>query len=241
MTDNRLKEEDIVQLIKGKEAMFGEIGQSALIFEKAIMQGKTIMDCMICTEGRGVIGIEIKTERDSTQRLNKQIENYSYVCDYVYVMCHDKHVEKVEAILKRKQYLHVGIIAYVQVGTEPWVGIYKEATISPMKDVYHTLNILWRRELSDLLGTFKHPAIRVEQAFPEEKSLSFNNRSGGVGHITSTPLVGRNSRKPNLIHAVISRLGPKEANKVFCDIMIQGRNHLEKAITIEHFNPKEES
>lgn len=236
--DKRFKEEDIVELIKDKEHLFGDIGDSAIVFEKAIMQQKTIMDCMICTENKGVIGIEIKTERDSTQRLNKQIENYSKVCDLVYVMCHDSHVEKVEKILKSKKYDHVGIIAYIQIGDEPWVGIYREATKSPLKDVYHTLNILWRKELSTILGTFKHVANRVEDAYPHETGADFNNRSGGMSGVVNQPLVSQNARKPMLIHAVISRLGQEEANKVFCDIMINNRNHPEKAITIDHFNPK---
>lgn len=236
----KFKEADIVDLIKNKEHMFGDIGDSALIFEKAIMQGKTIMDCMICTENKGIIGIEIKTERDSTQRLNKQLEGYSKVCDYVYVMCHDSHVEKVEAILKRKNYNHVGIIAYIQLGDEPWVGIYREALKSPVKDVFHTLNILWRKELSTLLGTFKHVTSRIEEANPNETGQEFNNRSGGFSGVVNQPLVSQNSRKPLLIHAVISRLGQEEANRVFCDMMINNRNHPEKSIKIEHFNPKGE-
>lgn len=239
MTEDKFREADIVALIKEMEHMFGDIGDSALIFEKAIMQQKTIMDCMICTQNKGVIGIEIKTERDSTQRLNKQLSDYSKVCDYVYVMCHDSHVGKVEKILKAKNYNHVGIIAYIQIGLTPWVGIYKEATKSPVKDVYHTLNILWRKDLSTMLGTFKHITSRIEEAHPELQGASYSNRSGGLSGVVNQPLVSQNARKPVLINALISRLGQEEANKVFCDVMINNRNHPEKSIKIEHFNPKE--
>ncbi|MCC9083788.1 sce7726 family protein [Enterococcus faecium] len=78
------------------------------------MRGNTICDCLIFTEKRGVIGIEIKTERDSTKRLNKQLKDYEKVCDFVYVLCHDTHVPKVEQILNRYNHRHVGILAYTE-------------------------------------------------------------------------------------------------------------------------------
>ena len=242
MTTEKFKESDIVRLIKGKEHLFGDIGASALIFEKAIMQGATIMDCMIVTEKKGVIGVEIKTERDSTQRLNKQIENYSKVCDYVYVMCHDTHVAKVEKILKSKKYTHVGIIAYIQIGETPYVGVYKEPQFSPIKDVYHTLNILWRAEISDILGTFKHPARRIEQATNGQlKAREMSNRGAGIDGLYKAPIVSRNDRKPNLINALISRVGHKEANKIFCHVMMHPEQTPDKAITLHHFNLRGDS
>lgn len=240
MSTEKFREADIVSLIKDKEHLFGDIGASALIFEKAIMQGKTIMDCMVVTEKKGVIGIEIKTERDSTQRLNKQLENYSKVCDYVYVMCHDTHVPKVEQILKSKNYHHVGIIAYIQIKDKPWVGVYREPERSPLKNVYHTLNILWRTEISDILGTFKHPARRIAEAFPEEHvSFEMSNRGSGIDSLYKAPIVSRKDRKPNLINALLSRVGHEEANKIFCQVMMNPQQTPDKTITLHHFNLKE--
>lgn len=233
----RFKESDIVNLIKDKEHLFGDIGDSSLVFEKAIMRGKTIMDCMICTEKKGIIGIEIKTERDSTQRLNKQLENYSKVCDYVYVMCHDSHVPKVEEILERKKYTHVGIIAYVQVGIKPFVGIYKPATKSPLKDVYYVLDILWKAELVTILGTFRHPAKRIEQASNGAiKSYTMDNRDAGVPR---SPIVPVSSRKSVIISAVRKWLGDDNCNKLYCEVMMNNYNSPEKAIRIEHFRRQE--
>lgn len=237
-SDIKYREEDVVAMLKDKEHLFPNIGKSSLVFEKAIMQGKTIMDCMLCTENKGVIGIEIKTERDTTYRLNKQLQDYNKVCDYVYVMCHDNHVDKVEDILKHHKHAHVGIIAYTIHKGVPWVGVYKEADKSPLKDVYYTLNILWRSEISDLLGTFKHLASKIERDNPDIKGLDAKNSGVSLPELTRSAIVGRKARKPDLINALVAKLGPVEANKVFCDIMIKHRNDPTKAINIQHFNPK---
>lgn len=128
------------------------------------------------------MGIEIKTERDSTQRLNKQLHYYSQVCKYVYVMCHDKHVLKVEQILKRYKHHHVGIISYINVKGKPIVGKYKKATISPHRSPYHTLNILWKHNLLIMLKQIRDPFT-----FRSGYNYNKNGRyTGGAGNFSQT-------------------------------------------------------
>lgn len=236
--ENGFYEKDIQDLILQKEHVLGELGQSSIIFEKAISCGSTIADCLVFTEEKGVIGIEIKTERDSTKRLNKQLENYSKVCDYVYVMCHDIQVPEVERIMKRYKHNHVGILAYTKFMDEPVLGVYKQAVKSPHKSMYHTLNILWKQEILTLLGTFRYPVRRLEEEMGAN-TQTLQTRSSGMGVANMTPF-SRNMRKPELINTFIRRVGYEEANKIFCDIFINNRNHPEKSIKLRHFIIKEE-
>lgn len=238
MTDKQFYEADIQELILNKQRIFGDIGKSAIVFEKAIMQGNTICDCLVFTEKRGLIGIEIKTERDSTKRLNKQLSDYEKVCDYVYVLCHDSHVPKVEQILTRHNHKHVGILAYTEFMGEAMLGEYKQPSRSPKKSAYHMLNILWKEDLIRMLGTFRRYGDRLEAN--GAKIMKTNSRSGGVSGLYVKSTTARRMTKPELINNLINRVGgTEEATRVFCDVFIHNRNHPEKAIKLRHFKAKE--
>lgn len=238
--DIRFYEQDIQELILNKKRIFGDVGQSAIVFEKAIMQGNTICDCLIFTENKGLIGIEIKTERDSTKRLNKQLRDYEMVCDYVYVLCHDNHVPKVETILNRHDHRHVGILSYTEFMGEAMLGEYRAPVRSPKKSAYHMLNILWKEDLLRMLGTFRRYGDRLEDN--GSKVMKTNNRSGGVSGLYVKSTTARRMTKPELIKNLISRVGgTEEATRVFCDVFIHDRNHPEKAIKLRHFRTKERS
>lgn len=231
----KFREQDIQQLILNKQRVFGDIGKNVIVFEKAIMRGRTICDCLIFTEKKGVIGVEIKTERDTTNRLNKQLHDYELVCDYVYVLCHDTHVAKVETILNRHKHKHVGILSYTEFRGEPLLGEYKAPERSPNKSAYHMLDILWKTEILTLLGTFRHYGQRVETA-TGVKYMTLPNRGGGMEGLYVQSPFSQKMRKGQLIYALIKKVGgEQEATKVFCDIFIEGRGHPEKAIKYHHF------
>lgn len=230
-------EDDIKELIRNKEHMFGDLGESVILFEKALSfkrdksVKKVIADVLIFSEQEGLIGIEIKTERDSTQRLLRQMRAYSLNCDYVYVACHDKHVEKVEQILKRYQFPFVGIIAYTSFKGVPIAGMYKQAGKSPQKAVFHSLNMLWKTELLKLLSTLKHP-----------NKVAGNENNPHNAKINTTQPLRQNTytnrmKKSQIISEVISWLGEAEANRVLCDVFIQNRLDIERTIKLRHFNP----
>lgn len=232
----RFLEADIKKLILNKEAVFGDLGESAIVFEKAIMRGNTIMDCMILSERQGVIGVEIKTERDTTRRLNKQLKDYEKVCDYVYVLCHDSHVLEVEKILQR-YHKHVGILSYIAFKDEPMIGEYKKPKVSPLKDTEKTLDILWKTDIVNILGGFRSYGQQVQTAtgvkFFRNEEMSANKR-----YMAKTQSGATNLNKRQLIRNLIRKLGgPREATKVFCDVYIHPHQDPDKVITYYHFNP----
>ncbi|ALA13206.1 hypothetical protein TSARBOMBA_172 [Bacillus phage TsarBomba] len=231
-------ESDIKELILNKRHLFlsNKDSKSTVVFEKGIAVGSTIADCLIFSE-EGIIGIEIKTERDTTRRLNKQLQNYSLICDKVYVMCHDNHVEKVEAILSKNNWNHVGILAYTEFRGEAILGLYKAATRSPFKKVFNAYQMLWKEEINNILGSFKRQMKTLE-----EFGINVNmveSRSGGLnGLYVQSNASKKYLKKSQMIGMIISRLGEAEANKLLCNIFISGKMHPEKQLKFYHFRKK---
>ncbi|AMQ66656.1 hypothetical protein BH753_gp174 [Bacillus phage Shbh1] len=237
----RFYEQDIKDLILEKRHIFLNSDynndNSTVLFEKAITIGSTIADCLIFSEEKGIIGIEIKTERDTTRRLNKQLINYSLICDYVYVLCHDNHVEKVEQILANHRHDHVGILAYTEFKGEAVLGIYKDPVVSPKKDTRMAYQMLWKEEISNILGSFKKQMKTLE-----EKGISVStakSRSNGLhGLYVKSNASKKYLRKTDMIDMIVSRIGDEEANKLLCDIFINGRMHPEKNLKFYYFKKK---
>jgi hypothetical protein len=235
---NGFYEDDIKKLILHKQHIFVPNGDTnTVLFEKGITINSTIADCLIFSKAKGIIGVEIKTERDTTRRLNKQLNSYSQVCDYVYVLCHDKHVEKTEELLSKNNHHHVGIIAYTEFRGEPILGIYKPTVRSPYKKVRMAYQMLWKEEITNILGGFKRQVSTLE-----EKGLkvdSAKSRSNGLhGLYTQSNASSKYLRKGAMIDMIVKRLGEDAANRLLCDIFIAGRMHPEKQLKFHYFVKK---
>lgn len=199
--------------------------------EKAIAQGKCIMDCFVLDRNGTTLGIEIKTEMDSTQRLNKQLFYYSQVCKYVYVMCHDKHLPKVEKIIKDHKHTHVGILSYIDFKGELLVGKYKRATPSPHRTPYHCLNILWKMILVTMLRYIRDP-------FTFRSGYNFNaggDKSGGSGHFNNLAFSKKRNTKPQIINGIISYIGRENSYKLFTRCVIYGYTNRWKIVEEDFF------
>lgn len=235
---DKLYEADIKELILNKKHIFlkNDYTKSTVVFEKGIVIGSTIADCLIFSE-EGLIGIEIKTEHDNTRRLNKQLKNYSLVCDKVYVLCHDNHVEKTEDILKKHNHHHCGIISYTEFRGEAVLGIYKPAVRSPFKNIRMAYQMLWKDEISSILGSFKRQMKTLE-----EEGISVDmakSRSNGLhGLYIQSNASRKYLKKTDMINMIVSRLGEEEANRLLCDIFINGRFHPEHNLKFHYFRKK---
>jgi len=232
-------EADIKQVILNKKHIFVKNADSrnTVLFEKGIVIGSTIADCLIFDSEQGIIGVEIKTEYDTTRRLNKQLKNYSIFCDKVYVMCHDNHVEKTEHILFKNNHHHVGIIAYSEFRGDAILGVYKEPMRSPFKNVRMAYNVLWKEEISNLLGGFKRQMKTLEEQ--GIKVDTADSRSNGLhGLYTRSNASTKYLKKSQMINMIVARLGEEESNRLLCDIFINKRMNPEKNLRFYHFREK---
>ncbi|AAX92338.1 hypothetical protein TwortDSMZ_164 [Staphylococcus phage Twort] len=228
-------EQDIKDLIRTKKHLFhkdeitSNIDDIKIFNEKVICQGKCRTDCLVLDRNGTVMGIEIKTERDSTQRLNKQLYYYSLVCKYVYVFCHDKHVPKVEKILKEHKHDHVGIISYINFRGKPTVGKYKQATPSPFRSPYHTLNILWKYSLLTML--------RIIRDYTKyyNKKVTFN-KNGHQNELATKSTQSYRMKKPAIINQIIGFIGVEKTYQLFCRVVIYGYSDRWKLIDETFFD-----
>lgn len=87
------------------------------------------------------VAYEIKTEYDTLDRLEKQINDYSKAFEYIYVICSSEMIDDVEPIIPN----HCGI--YVYSGKNRIVySKYKEATVSPHLDIKCMLSLMLKKE-----------------------------------------------------------------------------------------------
>lgn len=129
---------------------YPNITNSCVLFEKKISR-HTIADCLIMSASTGIIGCEIKTQHDTLKRLPHQLNDYTKVCKYTYVICQDKQLEKVQKVVKN--YPFVGLISYEEFDHQALMGKLKEA--QPSKRLNATITIqhlLWKSELVRIIN-----------------------------------------------------------------------------------------
>lgn len=228
----------IKDFVLHNEIFFGEIGRNVVLSEKSMGYSRqrrikeTIADLLIFSEGKGIIGIEIKTEYDNLQRLNRQLKGYSLICDYVWVVCHDKHVDGVIQRLQRYNHNHVGVIAYTEFKETIIGGTYKEADRNPRKSYYHTANILWKRDLVRILSGLRFPS-RVAAREKGFKNLEDTDRNAYATAVTFP----HRMKKGELIRNMLKRFGKNETNNMVITYFINNENP-DKVLNLRHFDPR---
>lgn len=157
-----LREDDLKNAVLHNQHLFahlGDLGKSVVLYEKKISK-RVISDCLLLSSKQGIIGIEIKTDADTTKRLRHQLYGYARTCDYVYVLCHDNKVAPVKDVIKELDYGFVGIITYEQFENEPLLGVIHEPRHSPYTNHVNYCDLLWKSEIRQVLDTATHTAHR---------------------------------------------------------------------------------
>lgn len=239
MSNGEVREPELQEFVLENKHLFGDMGRTSLIFEKRLSVSKkdgapvSIADCLIFTEKKNIIGCELKSEADNTRRLNRQLRASALICDYQYVICHDKHVPEVERIINRYGHQQVGIISYIEFRGEIVAGVYREPIKNPKRDAYHVLNMLWKSEIVSLLGAFRRPLERAEK----ELGVSIPENRTTYGDKNNQNSFTHRMSKPQLIRNLIARVGPEEATKIACDVFINNKHDVAKSIKLRHFYP----
>lgn len=231
--DHIAREEFVKSYILGNKHIFGKLGDATVVFEKAIHKYSIIVDCLIFSELKGIIGIEIKTKNDSLKRLNKQLLAYRAVSDFAWVLCHDKHVEKVEEIINKNGHDGVGIMSYTEFEDSLIVGVIKDANTSPHKSAQVVLDMLWKSELASILSPIRSGLDVFEWLKGSGKLGNSYGGSGGLKNYGAS--VTGASRKSVIIAFIISYLGKANASQLVCDMFRLGVMDASKVIKRHHF------
>lgn len=220
---------DVKRKILESPQFFGNIGNHVVISEKAISDFSVIADLLVFSENYGIIGIEIKTEHDSTQRLNKQLRAYEAITTETWVVVHDSLYPHVEKVLKTNNHPHVGVISYTVFEGEIYMGKVIEPTISNTFMAEHVLNMMHKTELLSL-------ARRVTAtAYTKTGKNVVTGAYGDNREGRSSTVTGRFPKRM-LIQIIIAKLGRLGAYQIVVDSFINHNLSLARNLKYYHFS-----
>ena len=105
-------------------------------------------DLFATTSDRKIISVEVKSDRDTLARLEKQLRAYLTFSHIVYIATDIKHFEKVERMVRdRKGLSVVGMLVYENGELTEQSGYYAGMEID-------ATNILWKQEFQRMLSPF---------------------------------------------------------------------------------------
>lgn len=140
-------------------------GKTRMFEEKII--GKSRADVLMLTENQ-LIGLEIKSDADTYERLKQQVKNYDKYCDCNYIVVgssHEKHVDK-----------HVpaywGILVVSVSGRDIIIEEKRAPAPNPKRKQELQLSLMWRSELQSLLENNRLPKYKQKsKKFVRQKLL----------------------------------------------------------------------
>lgn len=140
-------------------------GKSRVFEEKVI--GKSRADILLLTEER-LIGLEIKSDMDTYERLKRQVREYNKYCDRNYAVIgrsHEKHIEE-----------HIpsfwGVLSVWEEDGNIIIDEKRAAQDNPKWKKDHQVSLLWRPELQHLLEKNGLPKYRQKsKKFVQQKLL----------------------------------------------------------------------
>lgn len=123
------------------------------VFEEKMM-GKSRADLLVITVDK-FIGIEIKSDADTYQRLTRQVKDYDRYCDYNYVVVGSSHALHIKEHVPE----HWGIISVELIEGKVDFYIIREPDYNAARELMLKLSVLWRPELAhiqEINGMYKY-------------------------------------------------------------------------------------
>lgn len=179
---------DIKEFIIQNPQLFNVPEPSTVVFEKSISEFNVIADALIFSHQYGIIGIEIKTEHDTTKRLRKQLSAYKHIANEVYVLIHISHAKKVKEILDMDRNYTVGIISYAVIDGKISGIVEREAKVPREFKPKYILNVLWKEELLAIYKTMSNPEL-FKIASEDHYLSMYNTYATKVRHMRKSQLI----------------------------------------------------
>lgn len=140
-------------------------GKSRIFEEKTI--GKSRADILLLTQDQ-VIGLEIKSDMDTYERLKRQVLDYNKYCDKNYVVIGRSHEKNVEEHIPK----FWGILTAWAKDGKTVIEEKRPAAANPKMKKEMQLTLLWRAELQHLLENNRLPKYRQKsKKFVRQKLL----------------------------------------------------------------------
>ncbi len=132
-----------------REVLFDyyESTNERLRFFEELCIAKSRADAILVRENC-LIGFEIKSDRDSLERLESQVKNYSKFCNLCYIVTGNKHIDKITEHVP--EFYGIIKICYDE-DKKLCLEIEREAQRNPKevlkRKIKHQLSLLWRPEI----------------------------------------------------------------------------------------------
>lgn len=119
------------------------------IFEEFCI-GKTRTDAMIVTENE-LIGIEFKSDKDTLDRLARQVKDYNRFCDKNYLVIGQHFIDRQDSLSEiLPEFWGIYSVTMNENGSKK-LELLREASPNPKCRIKNQLKILWRTELIHLV------------------------------------------------------------------------------------------
>ena len=132
------------------ETLYGKVR-----FFDELTIGKSRADIVMVTE-QGLIGVEIKSDADTYERLSRQVKDYDRFFDYNYIVVGSTHGHHIREHVPG----YWGVVTVELDGASLDFYLLREARKNPKAKLTNQLSLLWRRELAVLQkknGLYKYP------------------------------------------------------------------------------------
>lgn len=150
-----------------------------IIEEMGVWSGSARIDVAVINGE--LVGFELKSDRDTLERLRQQAEIYNLVFDRMYLVTAERHARKAEDIIPEWW----GTFLAHSCGEDTEIAPFRPATPNPARDPHILVQLLWRDEAvalleaHDIAGGYRSKRARViHQRLAEE--LSLEDLSEGV-------------------------------------------------------------
>lgn len=123
------------------------VNDTLFIHELGLCQGNARIDLAVVNGS--LSGYEIKSERDTLQRLRHQVDIYSRALDYVTIVASESHVVKALDLIPEWW----GVIATGSQLGDVAFRLVRQPQINPGVDPYSVAQLLWRPEVVTILAS----------------------------------------------------------------------------------------
>lgn len=120
--------------------------ETLFIDELGLCQGNARIDLAVVNGS--LSGYEIKSERDTLQRLPHQVEVYSRALDYVTIVASESHIDKTVGLIPEWW----GVIATLMQQEDISFRLVRQPQPNPGVDPYSVAQLLWRPEVLTILA-----------------------------------------------------------------------------------------